>query len=120
MATELEIRMRARRKVTEYFDRIRKALKVGPIWDFSKENQVKRRFLAELNAMARDFEAKVVEAVSGIEDEAKAMEIAENIISMARERVRRLKEVTIRELSSMPGADRIFSKVMQLIRNLPE
>jgi len=53
-------RIENRKVVQDFFEVKRKALSVRGIFDFSYENKMKRRFLAEMNALARDFEHKAI------------------------------------------------------------
>lgn len=102
-------RMEARRTVQEFFKSKRKALNVGPFWDFSAENRFKRTFLARMNAIARDAEME-------------AMRLAEKgsdwnvALQKAQMRLEELKKDAFKELGE--GAPWENRKLIELIRSL--
>ena len=107
MEESVEQRLRAKKQIREFFDARRSALNVGPLTDFSFENQLKRRFLAELNSMAKEFEFRA-------EKESDVSKLLEK----AGRAVEKLKKAYIDEIKSRPVGESVYKKLISEIQGI--
>ena len=107
---DMENRLEQRKKVNDFFKDKRRKLGVKGVFDFSFENKTKRRFLAEMNAVAGDLEHKAM----GLGDKGK--EISDSEIS---EQFEKVKKAFISDISMDDDIqDVIYKEIIEEIRSL--